>query len=85
MEEAGWIARRPDPQDRRARVLSLTEKARPILEQMRALAAETRETALQGFSIETRERLIDALAQVRGNLSAREQTNDVGKRTGTLE
>ncbi|MBI1773790.1 MAG: MarR family transcriptional regulator [Proteobacteria bacterium] len=84
LEEAGWVARRPDPADRRARVLSLTEKARPILEQMRALAAETRETALQGFSIETRERLIDALAQVRSNLSVREQTS-AGERTGTLD
>ena len=84
LEEAGWVARRPDPADRRARVLSLTEKARPILEQMRALAAETRETALQGFSLETRERLIDALAQVRANLSLREPLSEPARRTGTL-
>jgi DNA-binding MarR family transcriptional regulator len=84
LEEAGWIERRPDPEDRRARVLRLTEKARPIIEQMRALAAETREQALQGFSPEERERMIDSLAQVRANLSPREQMNDVGKRTGTL-
>jgi MarR family transcriptional regulator for hemolysin len=31
MEDAGWIERRPDPNDRRARRLYLTGKARPIL------------------------------------------------------
>src|ERR1700692_1371610 len=31
MEEDGWIERRPDPADRRARRLVLTEKARRIL------------------------------------------------------
>ena len=31
MEEAGWIERRPDPADRRARRLYLTAKARPVL------------------------------------------------------
>ena len=38
MEEAGWIERRPDPADRRARRLFLTDKARPILGRIRDVA-----------------------------------------------
>src|SRR3954463_13030008 len=30
MEEGGWVVRRPDPGDRRARLLFMTEKARPV-------------------------------------------------------
>ena len=46
MEQAGWIERRPDPADRRARLLFLTDKARPILGRIRAVANETRDEAL---------------------------------------
>src|SRR5437667_9425525 len=42
MEEAGWIERRPDPADRRARRLFLTGKARPILGRIWNVATDTR-------------------------------------------
>src|SRR3954469_19653146 len=38
MEEAGWVERRPDPEDRRVRCLHLTRKAEPLLERVSALA-----------------------------------------------
>ena len=41
MEDAGWIERRPDPADRRARRLYLTAKARPILGRIWDVANET--------------------------------------------
>jgi DNA-binding MarR family transcriptional regulator len=72
LEAAGWVERRADPTDRRARQLFLTEKARPVLDQLMALAAETRAVALAGFSEPEREVLIDALIKVRANLSNRE-------------
>jgi MarR family transcriptional regulator for hemolysin len=71
MEEAGWVERRPDPRDRRARLLYMTKKVAPVMERMRALAEETRNEALAGLSPERREALLDLLIQVRGNLSAR--------------
>ena len=46
MEEAGWIERRPDPADRRARRLYLTAKARPILGRIWTWRTETRDEAL---------------------------------------
>src|SRR5713101_9085060 len=42
MEQQGWIARRPDPADRRARLLYLAERARPILARILDVAAEVK-------------------------------------------
>lgn len=70
MAEAGWVERRPDPEDRRARLLYLTDKAWQVLDRMYPLAMETREVALAGMSAEAREQLIAVLAQLRTNLLA---------------
>ena len=71
MGEAGWVERRADPKDRRARLLFMTEKVTPVMEQMRALAEETRNEALGGLPPEQRETLIDMLLHVRANISER--------------
>ena len=72
LEAAGWVERRPDPSDRRARQLFLREKARPVLEQLMALGAETRALALAGISEAEQEFLIQALSKVRANLTSRD-------------
>jgi len=71
MEEDGWIERRPDPGDRRAHRLVLTEKARPILARILDLSNEVRTEAFAGLSAAEGQRLIDLLARVHGNLSER--------------
>jgi MarR family transcriptional regulator for hemolysin len=71
MEEAGWVERRADPRDRRARLLYTSEKVAPVMERMRELAEATRNEALAGLSLAQRDALIDTLIQVRGNLSQR--------------
>jgi len=73
MAEAGWVERRPDPADRRARLLYMTERVAPVMQQMFELAIEVREEALVGLSPAERERLIATLLRVRGNLSERVQ------------
>lgn len=70
MEEAGWIERRPDPADRRARRLFLTAKARPILGRIWNVANETRDEALALLSAPQAETLIDLLGRVHATLSA---------------
>src|SRR3974390_3306406 len=45
MEEDGWIERQPQPGDRRARRLVLTEKARPILARILDLSNTVRHEA----------------------------------------
>ena len=72
LEASGLVERRPDPGDRRARLLFLGERAHPLLEELRALGAETREVALAGISEEERHQLSRLLARMRANLSGRE-------------
>jgi DNA-binding MarR family transcriptional regulator len=71
MEEDGWIERRPQPGDRRARRLVLTDKARPILACILDLSNEIRTEAFAGLSQEEGRHLIDLLRRVHANLSER--------------
>jgi MarR family transcriptional regulator, transcriptional regulator for hemolysin len=71
MEEQGWIARRPDPGDRRARRLYLTERARPILARILAVSDEVKEEAFAGLSDSDGRALIEQLRRVHANLSER--------------
>ncbi|TGV77512.1 MarR family transcriptional regulator, partial [Mesorhizobium sp. M00.F.Ca.ET.158.01.1.1] len=48
MEARGFIERRPDPVDRRAWLLYLTPRARPLLEIMRGNGQKTRDEAFAG-------------------------------------
>lgn len=71
MEEAGWIERRPDPADRRARRLFLTDKARPVLDRIWDVATKTQNEAFVLLSSEDATRLIDLLHAVHGTLAER--------------
>lgn len=68
MEADGWVERRSDPEDRRARSLCLTAKAKPILEHIAAVAKETRAEALQGLTEEERAQIMRLLARIHENL-----------------
>jgi len=68
LEADGLVTRCSDPCDRRVRRLHLTEQARPILEELRALGAQTRSVALEGFDAAERESLLALLARLRDNL-----------------
>lgn len=69
LEGQGLIARDPDPTDRRAKIVRLTEAAAPLLEKVIAAAATAREEALAGLAPDQRDALRTALEQVRANLS----------------
>src|SRR5947209_14574017 len=71
MEEDGWIERQPQPGDRRARRLVLTDKARPILARILDLSNEVRSESFAGLSREEGKQLIELLRRVHGNLSER--------------
>lgn len=85
MEDAGWIERRADPADRRARRLYLTAKARPILGRIWNVANETRDESLARLSPTERDQLIDLLRRVHATLSEREPTPDAPENTATAE
>jgi|SRR5579875_155303 len=68
MEADGWVERRSDPQDRRARSLVVTEKARPIIDLIWQVVNETRAEALAGLSGGEREQLVELLERMHANL-----------------
>ncbi len=68
MAAKGWVERRPDPTDRRAVGLYLTDKATPLLDQMWGIAMQTRAAAMEGISETDKEKLLDMLALIRTNL-----------------
>ncbi|HTX05728.1 MAG TPA: MarR family winged helix-turn-helix transcriptional regulator [Steroidobacteraceae bacterium] len=70
MEADGWVQRRFDPADRRAHTLWLTPKAKPVLDHIAQLIADTRTEALQGLSNEERSKLLELLERLHGNLSS---------------
>lgn len=72
LEAGGWVKRQPDPQDRRANRLYLTDNAGPVLEALKSRANESREEALEGLSDEERDALVHLLARVRENLTRKE-------------
>jgi MarR family transcriptional regulator for hemolysin len=71
MQEAGWIERRPDPTDRRARRLFLTDKARPVLGRIWDVSSETQDQVLAPLSPDEAEQLIDLLRRVHGSMADR--------------
>lgn len=70
LAEAGLVERRPDPRDRRAWRIHLTEGARPILDELRHLGDGLMEEAMTGLSPAERESLTRALEAVRENLNS---------------
>ena len=71
MGAAGWIERRADPDDRRVHRLYLSDKARPLSDQVLQLAAESRSEALAGFSDGEKDMVMGLLTRVHGNLFKR--------------
>lgn len=69
LQAAGLVERRPDPTDRRARVLFLTPAAHPLLDRIWTVAAAVREEAMDGLSDAQREALMQTLLTIKFNLS----------------
>ena len=69
LEEAGHVERRRDPRDRRAWNLYLTEKSRPLIDQLRTIGDQAIDEALDGITASERAALVDMLARIRSNLT----------------
>ena len=68
MEVADLVERVPHPSDRRAKLIRLTGRSRAMLDDIRAIANEVYEEALQGLADEDRIRLVTALNRMNTNL-----------------
>jgi MarR family transcriptional regulator for hemolysin len=85
MEEAGWIVRRPDANDRRVRILSLSANAKETLEEIRAIGRSLFEEVLEGLPPSRVDDLIDSLQHIRSALSARSHSDPRTVQTTTTE
>lgn len=68
LEAMGLVERRAHARDRRVRLLSLTERARPLLDEIFSVGAQTRAEALAGVPEAERDRLFDILVFMKSNL-----------------
>ena len=71
LERDGWVERRPDPDDRRAKRIFLTPKVLPVMKKIQALGREVRQSAVEGLNVAEQEQLISLLLRVRTNLSSK--------------
>ena len=69
MEQAGWIAREADPQDRRVRQVVATQAALDIKASLYRSADEVYGEAMAGLDPGLRQTLIDTLITLNNNLS----------------
>ena len=74
LHEEGLVDRHAHPTDRRVRTLWLTPLAWSVIDRVLALNAETREEACAGLTPGTREMMLRALGQMKGNLSLAEDS-----------
>jgi DNA-binding MarR family transcriptional regulator len=72
LADAELVERTPDPADRRAWKLQVTEKAQPLIAKLRTLADGLIDDAFKGLSDEDLERMRINLARIRENLAAAE-------------
>ena len=74
LQEGELVERRRDPADRRAWRLFLSEKARGLLEELRPVAEEMLNVALDGISEADQMALMATLDRIRQNLSRKPAT-----------
>lgn len=70
LEEDGWVERREDPMDRRAKRVFLTGKVDPLVDPLQALVDELGDIATRGLSKTDRDTLGALLDVVHKNLTA---------------
>jgi len=68
LEDKGWLERRADPSDRRAKRVYLTGNVQGLMRTLRQIAAVLRAEALAGLDEGEREQLLDTLRIVKTNL-----------------
>ena len=67
LEQKGFIVRRIDPEDSRARIISLTDKALQIIEEIYESICQTEQMLLEGFSEEEVELLQPLMSRIAKN------------------
>jgi DNA-binding MarR family transcriptional regulator len=69
LEAAGLLRRLPDPQDRRAKLVELTDEAAPVAARIHEVALRLRRQAVEGFSQTDVDAVYDLLERMHDNLA----------------
>ena len=69
LEESDWVRRAPDPKDRRAKLVFLTDQILPLIEAMRSNSQSLYADAFSGASQKKIDAFIDVLATAKTNLT----------------
>jgi DNA-binding MarR family transcriptional regulator len=68
LEEQGYLIRTPHPQDRRVKIVSLTDKGKEIVPQIYEIITNIHNQALKGFSEVEKEELFTSFRKIHENL-----------------
>ncbi|MHA6719532.1 MarR family winged helix-turn-helix transcriptional regulator [Sphingomonas sp. RS6] len=79
LEESGLVERRRDPADRRMWRIHLTDRALPVIEELRVVGGEMIEDMLSGLDAAQRETLIESLILLRNNLSQPQEIKEAAR------
>ncbi len=77
LEEKGFLTREPHPNDRRMKVVSLTDKGHKILPKIKTIISEIHDQALLQFSIAEKEQLFSLFGRILDNLTNSELNPEV--------
>jgi DNA-binding MarR family transcriptional regulator len=72
LEAGGWVERNPNPHDRRAHLLTTTESAIPVVQQIWRAVSKTNAEALKDLVFRDLPALTELLARIHANLVALE-------------
>ncbi len=68
LEASGWIERKPDSNDRRVKLVSMTPKANAIMDEVSVVGQKLRDDMLVDLSQKEREQLVAALSTMKSRL-----------------
>jgi MarR family transcriptional regulator for hemolysin len=68
LEAAGWIERRAEAQDRRVKLVTMTEKAAAIMDEMGVIGQKLRDDMLVDLSPSELDGMIDTLTKIKSRL-----------------
>ncbi|WP_416896701.1 MAG: MarR family winged helix-turn-helix transcriptional regulator [Minwuia sp.] len=70
LEARGWVERRPDPDDRRAKRVFLTDRGRPLITEMQDRARDVHRQMVGGLDRNEQDELVRLLMRAKGNFAA---------------
>lgn len=74
LEEAGWVSRRQDPDDRRRRVLLLTPEGRRVLDAIATPARQVRQRLLSAFTSAEQTQFLTLMAKFVATFNTQSRT-----------